>query len=93
MYVSCNVYTPARDVGQIVSRTAETDVVDMKGGGEGKIRRGKLERIQFVFTDSTGRVCPILDTAYKLGFKLKKKTRNKPCGVLKDSHSLIFHKL
>ena len=74
VYVSCNVYTPARDVGQIVSRTAETDAADMKGGGEGKIRCGKLERIQFVFTDSTGQVCPILDTAYKLGFKLKKNS-------------------
>ena len=59
VYVGCNVYTPARDVGQIVSRTAEKDVADKKGGGKGEIRHGKLERIRLVFTDSTGRVCSI----------------------------------
>ena len=40
---------------------------------------------KFTLTNGIG----IVYTACKLGFKLK-KNRNKPCGVLKDSHSLIL---
>ena len=34
VYVSCNVHTEARNVGQIVSWSAEEDAVDEKGKGE-----------------------------------------------------------
>ena len=36
VYVSCNVHTQARDVGQIVSLSAEEDATDEKGKGKGR---------------------------------------------------------